>query len=46
MDVGSILVLVLIFGLVGLALWRVRKKGTPCLCDDSCKGECPGCRHR
>lgn len=44
-NAASIIVLIVLLGLVGLALWRVFKKGTPCLCDRKCKGGCPGCSH-
>ena len=43
MNLGSICVLGLLLGLVALALWRVHKKGTPCLCDGKCSGGCAGC---
>ncbi len=41
MSAGSIAVVVLLFALVGLALWRNFKKGAPCSCGGSRK-EC-GC---
>ena len=41
MSVGSIAVVVLLFALVGFALWRNFKKGAPCSCGGSRK-EC-GC---
>ena len=44
MSAGSIAVVVLLFALVGLALWRNFKKGAPCSCGGSRK-ECGcGCR--
>ena len=45
MNAASVVVLVVILGLCGLAIWRVHKKGTPCLCDGKCAGGCPGCAH-
>ena len=46
MNLGSICVLVLLLGLVALALWRVHKKGTPCLCDGKCSGGCGACQSK
>ena len=37
MSAGSIAVVVLLFVLVGLALWRNFKKGAPCSCGGSRK---------
>ncbi len=37
MNTASIVVLVVILALCGLALWRVHKKGAPCECGGSCK---------
>ena len=48
MSVGSIVVVVLLFALVGFALWRNFKKGAPCSCGGSRK-ECAcgaSCRDR
>lgn len=49
MNLGSAVVLILLFALVVFALRRVRKRGTPCFCSGdgkSCGGHCPGCTKR
>ena len=40
MNTPSVIVLVIILALCGLALWRVHKKGAPCECggDRKCGG--------
>ena len=43
MSAGSIAVVVLLFALVGLALWRNFKKGAPCSCGGSRKECGRGC---
>ena len=37
MSIGSIVVVVVLFALVGLAIWRGYKKGVPCSCGGSRK---------
>lgn len=47
MNTASIVVLGVVLVLCGLAVWRVRRKGTPCLCGKdpkTCGGRC--CRRR
>ena len=48
MSVGSVAVVVLLFALVGFALWRNFRKGAPCSCGCSCKDCACGasCRDR
>ena len=48
MNTASIVVLVVILALCGLALWRVHKKGAPCECGGShksCGGKCCCCEN-
>ena len=47
MNAASIVVLIVVLALCGLAVWRVRRKGTPCLCGKdpkTCGGRCGCCR--
>ncbi len=44
MNISSVIILVLLFALAGLAVWRNIKKGAPCSCGCSCK-DCACCGH-
>jgi hypothetical protein len=51
MNAASVIVLVAVLALAGLAAWRVFRKGAPCECGSTpakagCTGCCAKCHHK
>lgn len=42
MNISSIIILVLLFALATLAVWRNFRKGAPCSCGCSCRDRASG----